>query len=1006
MQNFLRGFLPGITPPGFESKPGDLLIPQRPLPEPAPLERITTGPFAGLEVQMQTFEMRFEAQRTASGAICRAEQTLSLGRIALFQFFVFADIPMLDLAPPAGDLMVLRGRMHTNGRVCLGGNNSIVRPFGDFVGPHAVRMDARVTAVERILHASDRRCGFPSGDVGMMGNNVRGEAPPPPADDRLKNLANFAGLSDSADSGCTRASCAGGWRSFAVRRWLGRVQDMDHEVQELTLPVDPPAMHTQRGFSADGVARTQEMKAASTRPNTRFLVEPPLTNDPPNFSSNKIAFKAQIRIIDGVWYVKDPGPNNDPKEDEDDGPWPGIPIWSDHPGHFTVADPSFSREGVEGLQVLKVGQADIREALEDADGRLARAQWSKRVISRASPTPRRFSYYGYVDSDQPTSGLSPTGPGLQFGRVRRSGGGSVDTDPPAVISYGTIAPVGVGRSNQPYWVPAIRTTHNALLPEKRGRLDDPNRFLGFCGASTLRNPDDIRIDPAGHGVMVPVIPPPTLQGTSCNDSSCTNFPIPVPFPAPLSPFPGNGTSPLSYANGPAFEDGVGVCGSANARLYQRLALLEATRGGFIDTNAHGDTIFGAATNKVLPTNFNLHAFQEALADRTPGELGSFFCPGCLWESFNGSVFISNTWKGSMLGLPFPDGVAAAPPDPQIVLPGRRDGIQQPQAPGINAMLTEALPAPLCTSIKQADGRASPIANKSFFAAADSPSPGSFNYPYKNVATYVRTVGASNATFVVPVCEDYSMVSGPLQNVRPTAVRLINGRTLNFNRDDRCGRAGECVPVLTSNTGNARSAKGTLPRGLNVVSNVPVYVVGDMNLTSEVENVRTGERADDWIPFMVAGDTVTTLSNNWTDRDARWDLSSSDSRVGFGRDFPDPRTAASTRYNMLVLTGLVSAGVHGASANDVVSVGRSGGGLPSALRLMENWRNAAHVFRGSLVLGWMPLYTRWKVSVPGGRSFFPPIIRDWQFDRHLNATVNQPPDSPVFDVTALRSWRRD
>ena len=73
MERELRAFLPRITPPGFESSPTDLVIPERKLQDPAPIEIITTGPFAGLQVKLQTIDMRFQARRTASGAVCRAE---------------------------------------------------------------------------------------------------------------------------------------------------------------------------------------------------------------------------------------------------------------------------------------------------------------------------------------------------------------------------------------------------------------------------------------------------------------------------------------------------------------------------------------------------------------------------------------------------------------------------------------------------------------------------------------------------------------------------------------------------------------------------------------------------------------------------------------------------------------------------------------------------------------------------------------------------------------------
>ncbi|HEY1100203.1 MAG TPA: hypothetical protein VGF99_14800, partial [Myxococcota bacterium] len=117
-----------------------------------------------------------------------------------------------------------------------------------------------------------------------------------------------------------------------------------------------------------------------------------------------------------------------------------------------------------------------------------------------------------------------------------------------------------------------------------------------------------------------------------------------------------------------------------------------------------------------------------------------------------------------------------------------------------------------------------------------------------------------------------------------------------------------------------------------------------------------------------------------------------------------RKARNTRYTMLVLTGLVGAGAYDGRSIRVLN--ESGGGLPSALRLMEDWGNRRHTFRGSMVLGWMPVFTQWRAGTPGPSTSRPPEVRDWQFDRHLNATVNQPPDSPVFDVTALRSWRRE
>jgi hypothetical protein len=159
--------------------------------------------------------------------------------------------------------------------------------------------------------------------------------------------------------------------------------------------------------------------------------------------------------------------------------------------------------------------------------------------------------------------------------------------------------------------------------------------------------------------------------------------------------------------------------------------------------------------------------------------------------------------------------------------------------------------------------------------------------------------------------------------------------------------------------------------------------------------------------MFAGDTVTTLSNAWDDQQSRWGVDTGDDRmIGSDRAGETLRTAATTRYHMLLLTGLVAAGVGDAAG--ITALGRSGGGLQNAMRLLEDWsdRRVEHIFRGAMVLGFAPVYTQWRTGNANDRTYRPPRLRDWQFDRHLNATVNQPPDSPVFDVTAIRNWRRE
>lgn len=1048
MQRELRLALPGITPAGFEVDPRDLVIPEKPLPEPAPIEMITTGPFAGLEVKLQVIDMRFQARRSVSGAVCRSEQSLSLGRIALFQFFVFADLPLLDLVGDNDETMLMRGRIHTNGRTCLGGGANAGFASG-VSGPFAVRLDVNMTAVDRIVHSE--RCNLGGGDVGIVGNRARGPAPLPPRPDRLLDVDVLERFSPRSDSGCSNSgSCPGGWRSFTLTRYLGRLQDTEHEVQELTLPVDPPEMRSQRGWPARGAPVSQVMRSGPSRPNTRFLVEPQLTNDPAGFARNKLAHKAQLRIIDGVWYVKDPGADNSPDAEGDDGPWPGIPIWSDHPGEFTVA---LTRgEGVEGGVPIEVGQSDIRAALdESADVRLEKAKWSARRRIGASPTPRRFSYYAFVDHVQAASAeggpdqgqLSPKGQGLQFGRVL-DGGSGFDVDPPAVISYGGLAPVQLAgafsasagpptEGDNTYWLPGLRLTDGRIVGANRVSYAPRDRDeAGYCGrnpALTLSS-DDVR-----NSVLVPAVPQPIEtfgeSGLRANG-----------FPSPRQPLPADGTAVPLAPGSEAWSAGR-LCASDNElqfRRRMRLALLDATRTGFVDTNNHRDTRMNdAASPNVLPLNFNLHAFQEALADKTPGELGSYFCDDCLWPEFNGSVYITNTWRGSMLGAAvFPDGNAEPPPNPVLRDHDQRvsSGEAQPHIPIERRSTTGPLPYTLCAapSDEAATAHAQVVGRR--FVEADeidvdtgNANASSFVMPYQDGSpafgnTLMREMAAvpaatpaeapssypaprtNQGSFRIPECERYALSGGVWSAVRPTAVRVINGRTLNFNRSS-CGDDGSrrCLPELsTIATSHARSAVRQLDNGLNVVTNVPMYIAGDINQTSEVNDVDTGRRATNWIPVMFAADTVTTLSNGWDDEHSRWEVSTNDNDLNV-ESFRE-RPARTTRYTMLLLTGLVGAGTYAGDSRSISLTNTSGGGLHNAMRLMEDWRGERHIFRGAMVLGWMPVYTQWRVGRTGERSFEPPALRNWQFDRHLNATVNQPPDSPVFDVTALRSWRRE
>jgi hypothetical protein len=244
-------------------------------------------------------------------------------------------------------------------------------------------------------------------------------------------------------------------------------------------------------------------------------------------------------------------------------------------------------------------------------------------------------------------------------------------------------------------------------------------------------------------------------------------------------------------------------------------------------------------------------------------------------------------------------------------------------------------------------------------------------------------------------------NNPATFTRINGVRIINARRLNSNTPptalptitDQGSLPGfPAAPALSA------AAVGQLPRGLSIVSNLPVYVVGDVNITSDAY----ADPADDarhWVPFLVGGDVVHPLSNAWNDLNARWALSNGD----------QTRRASVTRYYMEILSGW---GMTVATA--------SSGGLHNFPRALENWGSGAAadcrgtanfnggcpaIIHGSLVIGHNRVTSCWPFRDANGDIGRSPPRRDWGFDPHLNDLEQQPPGTPLFVVSAVRQWSR-
>ncbi|MDP2342531.1 MAG: hypothetical protein Q8O67_16360 [Deltaproteobacteria bacterium] len=298
---------------------------------------VSTGPFRGQSARRTDLTVTVTMTKTGSTQRCRVTQALVNSEIGLFQFAVFSSIYMDLFNGPA---MEIEGRVHVNGDFCA---HSITS--SDLI-------IERVTASGRILTEQCPRAAEPNGSGDYFIRDIDGSP-------------EVLNESDDGDES--------GWRAHALATWNGNAQDVSHGVPNLRLPVANGAQ-TQRGKDASG-------GALNNGGTLRLLVDPPRTADSPEARAEKLATQADIRIINGVWYKKA------------GAPFPGTPIWSDHPVSVSIID---------SVEASLTGRSTL-------------------PASTDFPAARRYSHYEL------------TGVG---GEIAAPGG------PPSVVSYGALKKSG------------------------------------------------------------------------------------------------------------------------------------------------------------------------------------------------------------------------------------------------------------------------------------------------------------------------------------------------------------------------------------------------------------------------------------------------------------------------------------------------------------------------------------------------------------------------------------
>ncbi len=878
---------------------------------------LPSGPFSGMTARQDTVSIGVLAEHTAtSGFRCSTLQTLTLGKIAMFQFFLFSDSAITDWHP-GGSPLRIAGRVHANGDLHLNGTLTLQR--------------LTATGDLRVFQSAGEACT----GAGCT-STARIATVEEPDFDVEAEASDFAVF--------TRDD--GSWRQDAIDTWHGNVLDSAHGVPLLQLPISDQS-HVQRGYNGSNkiIANSND-----SRPNARLLVDPVLAGDSADVASQKFAKKADIRIINGVWYLN-----------TQNALWPGMPIWSDHGTYITSSTADF----VGGR---RAGQAELRTD----------RNWGP--IS----TPRRYSYYAMKSgTDQLVYDQAAASP------VR------------AVVSYGALFRETSRGEHAPTWTPGVRTLRAAdrdswceAFPAVAASTDIAHTMLDALALDTPTSP-------------------------------CTS-------PSPLT-----GNSPYGRAAG----------------------VLAATRSGFRDgfaehhlcgtTDSSSDDPDCVDNDRraanVMPMNIDIGALQQALADTTPGELGSYFCAvggSCLMaRPFNGILYVSNPYPGSEDGYGIEGGVGVPANMPAPIVDSLTviDGVtvatvEDDADPGVVGNWTTAGPLPLLRNnpnqpvVNRSARRDDEVLALPYPLCSDQTSPAAVN------GMPASAMSTRGYVFRRPVCG----VEATQNTTWVTGVRVINARVINsrvaavtppaamvagssslkpFSQAD----AEAQLPDFVNGKGVTVKPVGMLPAGLSLITNQPLYVVGDVNITSAAFDT-AGTLP--WVPVLLGGDTIHPFSNAWDDRKSRWAVSTGSAQLGTGKiarvttssdtvgtrltEGGSARAAQVTRWYMQVLSGwgepVVGAPVAGIDDFPLFNENWSDGGT-SCGGSSPFIGGCPAIISGSLAVGHNRVYTRWPFVDDPEITRAPPR-RDWGFDTHLDDITKQPPGAPLFDVSAVKQWRRN
>jgi hypothetical protein len=174
-------------------------------------------------------------------------------------------------------------------------------------------------------------------------------------------------------------------------------------------------------------------------------------------------------------------------------------------------------------------------------------------------------------------------------------------------------------------------------------------------------------------------------------------------------------------------------------------------------------------------------------------------------------------------------------------------------------------------------------------------------------------------------------------------------------------------------------------GFSVVTQNPLYVMGDYNITTNRSSPFSYSRAVGsttngfTVPSALMADAITVLSSNWNDSLSAGAYTS--------------RTAANMTMNAAIITGNIPS--TGTSATTF------SGGVHNLTRLLENWTGYNLVYNTSIVCLYSSQMATNQFQMPG--AYYNPPNRYWGFDPTFYNPAREPPGIPTALVPIRFNW---